>query len=182
EVYSNTGGQASKATPTGAIAQFAAAGKVVKKKDLAGIAMSYGYVYVAHIAMGADMNQCLKAIREAEAYDGPSIIIAYAPCINHGIKTGMATAQAEEKKAVQAGYWHLYRYNPDLKKEGKNPFILDSKAPNTDEYKDFLMGEVRYNALARQNPARAEELFDNALANAKDRYDYLTRLAALYND
>ncbi|MDE5769037.1 MAG: pyruvate:ferredoxin (flavodoxin) oxidoreductase [Oscillospiraceae bacterium] len=182
EVYSNTGGQASKATPTGAIAQFAAAGKVVKKKDLAGIAMSYGYVYVAHIAMGADMNQCLKAIREAEAYDGPSIIIAYAPCINHGIKTGMATAQAEEKKAVQAGYWHLYRYNPDLKKEGKNPFVLDSKAPNTDEYKDFLMGEVRYNALARQNPARAEELFDNALANAKDRYDYLTRLAALYND
>ncbi|MDE5737210.1 MAG: pyruvate:ferredoxin (flavodoxin) oxidoreductase, partial [Oscillospiraceae bacterium] len=171
EVYSNTGGQASKATPTGAIAQFAAAGKVVKKKDLAGIAMSYGYVYVAHIAMGADMNQCLKAIREAEAYDGPSIIIAYAPCINHGIKTGMATAQAEEKKAVQAGYWHLYRYNPELKAQGKNPFILDSKAPNTEEYKNFLMGEVRYNALARQNPARAEQLFDNALENAKDRYD-----------
>ncbi|MDE7094510.1 MAG: pyruvate:ferredoxin (flavodoxin) oxidoreductase [Oscillospiraceae bacterium] len=182
EVYSNTGGQASKATPTGAIAQFAAAGKVVKKKDLAGIAMSYGYVYVAHIAMGADMNQCLKAIREAEAYDGPSIIIAYAPCINHGIKTGMATAQAEEKKAVQAGYWHLYRYNPELKAQGKNPFILDSKAPNTEEYKNFLMGEVRYNALARQNPARAEQLFDNALENAKDRYDYLTRLANLYND
>ena len=182
EVYSNTGGQASKATQTGAIAQFAAAGKAVKKKDLAGIAMSYGYVYVAHIAMGADQNQCLKAIREAEAYDGPSIIIAYAPCINHGIKTGMATAQAEEKKAVQAGYWHLYRYNPDLKKEGKNPFILDSKAPNTDEYKNFLMGEVRYNALARQNPARAEELFNNALENAKDRYDYLTRLTKLYND
>ena len=182
EVYSNTGGQASKATPTGAIAQFAAAGKVVKKKDLAGIAMSYGYVYVAHIAMGADMNQCLKAIREAEAYDGPSIIIAYAPCINHGIKTGMATAQAEEKKAVQAGYWHLYRYNPELKAQGKNPFILDSKAPNTEEYKNFLMGEVRYNALARQNPERAEQLFDNALENAKDRYDYLTRLANLYND
>ncbi len=182
EVYSNTGGQASKATPTGAIAQFAAAGKVMKKKDLAGIAMSYGYVYVAHIAMGADQAQCLKAIREAEAYNGPSIIIAYAPCINHGIKTGMATAQAEEKKAVQAGYWHLYRYNPDLKKEGKNPFILDSKAPNTDEYKNFLMGEVRYNALARQNPARAEELFNNALENAKDRYDYLTRLANLYNN
>ena len=182
EVYSNTGGQASKATPTGAIAQFAAAGKVVKKKDLAGIAMSYGYVYVAHIAMGADQNQCLKAIREAEAYDGPSIIIAYAPCINHGIKTGMATAQAEEKKAVQAGYWHLYRYNPDLKKEGKNPFILDSKAPNVDEYKNFLMGEVRYNALARQNPERAEKLFDNAVENAKDRYDYLTRLTKMYND
>ncbi|MEE5993873.1 MAG: thiamine pyrophosphate-dependent enzyme, partial [Oscillospiraceae bacterium] len=182
EVYSNTGGQASKATPTGAIAQFAAAGKVVKKKDLAGIAMSYGYVYVAHIAMGADQNQCLKAIREAEAYDGPSIIIAYAPCINHGIKTGMATAQAEEKKAVQAGYWHLYRYNPDLKKEGKNPFILDSKAPNVEEYTNFLMGEVRYNALMRQNPERANALFEAAVENAKDRYDYLTRLTKMYND
>jgi len=182
EVYSNTGGQASKATPTGAIAQFAAAGKVVKKKDLAGIAMSYGYVYVAHIAMGADQNQCLKAIREAEAYDGPSIIIAYAPCINHGIKTGMATAQAEEKKAVQAGYWHLYRYNPDLKKEGKNPFILDSKAPNVEEYTNFLMGEVRYNALMRQNPERATALFESAVENAKDRYDYLTRLTKMYND
>jgi len=182
EVYSNTGGQASKSTPTGAIAQFAAAGKAVKKKDLAGIAMSYGYVYVAHIAMGADQNQCLKAIREAEAYDGPSIIIAYAPCINHGIKTGMGTAQAEEKKAVQAGYWHLYRYNPDLKKEGKNPFILDSKAPNTDEYRDFLMGEVRYNRLVRENPERAEKLFASALENAKDRYDYLTRLTKMYGE
>ena len=180
EVYSNTGGQASKSTPTGAIAQFAAAGKVVKKKDLAGIAMSYGYVYVAHVAMGANMNQCIKAFAEAEAYDGPSIIIAYAPCINHGIKTGMATAQAEEKKAVEAGYWHLYRYNPALKKDGKNPFSLDSKAPNTEEYKNFLMGEVRYNALARQNPERAEALFDAAVENAKDRYDYLTRLTALY--
>ena len=180
EVYSNTGGQASKATPTGAIAQFAAAGKVMKKKDLAGIAMSYGYVYVAHVAMGANMNQCIKAIAEAEAYDGPSIIIAYAPCINHGIKTGMATAQAEEKKAVEAGYWHLYRYNPTLKEQGKNPFILDSKAPNTDEYKNFLMGEVRYNSLARSNPERAEELFNTALANAKDRYEYLTRLTKLY--
>ena len=182
EVYSNTGGQSSKSTPTGAIAQFAAAGKEVKKKDLAGIAMSYGYVYVAHIAMGADYNQCIKAIAEAEAYNGPSIIIGYAPCINHGIKTGMGTAMAEEKKAVQAGYWHLYRYNPTLKKEGKNPFIMDSKAPNTDEYKNFLMGEVRYNALARQNPERAERLFDNALANAKDRYDYLTRLSKLYGE
>lgn len=180
EVYSNTGGQASKSTPTGAIAQFAAAGKVVKKKDLAGIAMSYGYVYVAHVAMGANMNQCIKAFAEAEAYDGPSIIIAYAPCINHGIKTGMATAQAEEKKAVEAGYWHLYRYNPALKKDGKNPFSLDSKAPNTEEYKNFLMGEVRYNALARQNPERANALFDAAVENAKDRYDYLTRLTALY--
>ena len=180
EVYSNTGGQASKSTPTGAIAQFAAAGKVMKKKDLAGIAMSYGYVYVAHVAMGANMNQCIKAFAEAEAYDGPSIIIAYAPCINHGIKTGMATAQAEEKKAVEAGYWHLYRYNPALKEAGKNPFILDSKAPNTDEYKNFLMGEVRYNSLDRQNPERAEALFDAAVANAKDRYDYLTKLTTLY--
>ncbi len=180
EVYSNTGGQASKSTPTGAIAQFAAAGKAVKKKDLAGIAMSYGYVYVAHVAMGANMNQCIKAFAEAEAYDGPSIIIAYAPCINHGIKTGMATAQAEEKKAVEAGYWHLYRYNPALKEEGKNPFSLDSKAPNTDEYKNFLMGEVRYNALARQNPERAEALFNDAVENAKNRYDYLTKLVTLY--
>ena len=157
EVYSNTGGQSSKSTPTGAIAQFAAAGKEVKKKDLAGIAMTYGYVYVAHIAMGADYNQCIKAIAEAEAYNGPSLIIGYAPCINHGIKGGMKIAQTEEKKAVQAGYWHLYRYNPTLKLEGKNPFIMDSKAPTAD-YKDFLMGEVRYNALARQNPERAEDL------------------------
>jgi pyruvate-ferredoxin/flavodoxin oxidoreductase len=181
EVYSNTGGQASKSTPTGAIAQFAAAGKVVKKKDLAGIAMSYGYVYVAHIAMGANPAQCLKAIQEAEAYDGPSLIIAYAPCINHGIKTGMATAQAEEKKAVEAGYWHLYRYNPALKLAGKNPFSLDSKAPQVDEkYKEFLMGEVRYNSLARSNPERAEKLFNQAVENAKERYDYLQRLVTLY--
>lgn len=181
EVYSNTGGQSSKSTPTGAIAQFAAAGKEVKKKDLAGIAMSYGYVYVAHIAMGADYNQCIKAISEAEAYHGPSIIIAYAPCINHGIKGGMSIAQTEEKKAVECGYWHLYRFNPALKAEGKNPFTLDSKAPSKD-YKDFLMGEVRYNALARQNPERAEKLFDKAVKNAADRYDYLVRYAKLYNN
>ncbi|MCM1022448.1 MAG: pyruvate:ferredoxin (flavodoxin) oxidoreductase [Prevotella sp.] len=181
EVYSNTGGQSSKSTPTGAIAQFAAAGKETKKKDLAGIAMSYGYVYVAHIAMGADMNQCIKAITEAEAYHGPSLIIAYAPCINHGIKAGMSKAMEEEKKAVEAGYWHLYRYNPALKDEGKNPFSLDSKVPAVDEkYKDFLMGEVRYNALARQNPERADRLFTKAVNNAKDRYDYLTRLTKLY--
>lgn len=181
EVYSNTGGQSSKSTPTGAIAQFAAAGKETKKKDLAGIAMSYGYVYVAHIAMGADMNQCIKAITEAEAYNGPSLIIAYAPCINHGIKAGMSKAMEEEKKAVEAGYWHLYRYNPALKDEGKNPFSLDSKVPAVDEkYKDFLMGEVRYNALARQNPERADRLFTKAVNNAKDRYDYLTRLTKLY--
>ena len=180
EVYSNTGGQSSKSTPTGAIAQFAAAGKEVKKKDLAGIAMSYGYVYVAHIAMGADYNQCIKAISEAEAYNGPSLIIAYAPCINHGIKGGMSIAQTEEKKAVQAGYWHLYRFDPRLKAEGKNPFTLDSKAPTAD-YKEFIMGEVRYNALARQNPERAEKLFDKAVKNAADRYDYLLRYAKLYN-
>ena len=181
EVYSNTGGQSSKSTPTGAIAQFAAAGKEVKKKDLAGIAMSYGYVYVAHVAMGADMNQCIKAIAEAEAYHGPSLIIGYAPCINHGIKGGMSIAQTEEKKAVQAGYWHLYRFNPELKAEGKNPFTLDSKAPTAD-YKEFLMGEVRYNALARQNPERATKLFDKAVKNAADRYDYLLRYAKLYNN
>ena len=183
EVYSNTGGQSSKSTPTGAIAQFAAAGKETKKKDLAGIAMSYGYVYVAHIAMGADMNQCIKAISEAEAYHGPSIIIAYAPCINHGIKAGMAKAMEEEKKAVESGYWHLYRYNPTLKAEGKNPFILDSKVPAIDDkYKEFLMGEVRYNSLSRQNPERADRLFNQAVANAKDRYDYLTRLTKLYGE
>ena len=180
EVYSNTGGQASKATPTGAIAQFAAGGKTVKKKDLAGIAMSYGYVYVAHVAMGADMNQCIKAFAEAEAYDGPSIVIAYAPCINHGIKGGMGSSMAESKKAVQAGYWHLYRYNPALKDEGKNPFSLDSKAPNIDEFKDFLLSEVRYNSLMRQNPDRANMLFDSAVENARDRYDYLSKLVALY--
>ncbi len=183
EVYSNTGGQASKSTPIGAIAQFAAAGMEVKKKDLAGIAMSYGYVYVAHIAMGADMNQCIKAISEAEAYNGPSLVIAYAPCINHGIKGGMANAIAEEKKAVEAGYWHLFRYNPTLKLEGKNPFMLDSKAPAIDDkFKDFLMSEVRYNSLARQNPERAEMLFSKALDNAKDRYDHLTRLSKLYGE
>ena len=179
EVYSNTGGQSSKSTPTGAIAQFAAAGKEVKKKDLAVISISYGYVYVAHIAMGADMNQCIKAITEAEAYPGPSLIIGYAPCINHGIKGGMSIAMTEEKKAVEAGYWHLFRYNPALKAEGKNPFILDSKAP-TGDYNDFIMGEVRYNRLARENPERSKELFAKAAANAKDRYDYLCRLAKLY--
>lgn len=180
EVYSNTGGQSSKSTPTGAIAQFAAAGKEVKKKDLAGIAMSYGYVYVAHIAQGADYNQCIKAISEAEAYNGPSLIIAYAPCINHGIKGGMSTAQTEEKKAVESGYWHLFRFDPRLKAEGKNPFQLDSKAP-TASYKDFIMGEVRYNSLARSNPERAEVLFNKAVDNATDRYDYLCKLSKLYD-
>lgn len=180
EVYSNTGGQSSKSTPIGATAQFAAGGKDVGKKDLAQIAMSYGYVYVAQIAQGADMNQCIKAFTEAESYPGPSLIIAYAPCINHGIKGGLAGAQTEEKKAVTSGYWHLFRYNPQLKTEGKNPFILDSKAPTT-EYGEFLRGEVRYSALERSNPNRAKELFEKAEKAAKDKYDYLSRLGKLYD-
>ena len=176
EVYSNTGGQASKSTPTGAIAQFAAAGKEVKKKDLASIAMSYGYIYVAQIAMGADYNQCVKALAEAEAYPGPSLVIAYAPCINHGIKGGMSIAMTEEKKAVQTGYWHLFRYNPLLAAEGKNPFTLDSKEP-TMEYQEFLKNEVRYNALSRQNPERAEKLFAIAEKDAKAKYDKFVKMA-----
>ncbi len=176
EVYSNTGGQSSKATPTGAIAQFAAAGKEVKKKDLAAIAMSYGYVYVAQIAMGADRNQCIKAIAEAEAYPGPSLIIAYAPCINHGIKGGMKNAQVEEKRAVDSGYWHLFRYNPALAAEGKNPFQLDSKAPSAD-YKEFIESEVRYNRLSRTNPERAAELFEKAAADAKAKYEKLAKMS-----
>ena len=179
EVYSNTGGQSSKATPTGAIAEFAAAGKEVKKKDLASIAMSYGYVYVAQIAMGADFNQTVKAISEAEAYPGPSLIIAYAPCINHGIKKGMGKAQTEEELAVKCGYWHNFRYNPAA--EGKK-FTLDSKEPTIDDYKEFLNGEVRYNALTRTNPERAEELFAKAEENAKDRYAYLKKLITLYGE
>ena len=179
EVYSNTGGQSSKATPTGAIAEFSAAGKEVKKKDLASIAMSYGYVYVAQIAMGADFNQTVKAISEAEAYPGPSLIIAYAPCINHGIKKGMGKAQTEEELAVKCGYWHNFRYNPAA--EGKK-FTLDSKEPTIDDYKEFLNGEVRYNALTRTNPERAEELFAKAEENAKDRYAYLKKLITLYGE
>ncbi|SHJ59841.1 pyruvate:ferredoxin (flavodoxin) oxidoreductase [Hespellia stercorisuis] len=179
EVYSNTGGQSSKATPTGATAQFAAAGKEVKKKDLASIAMSYGYVYVAQIAMGADYNQTVKAIAEAEAYPGPSLIIAYAPCINHGIKKGMAKAQTEEQLAVASGYWFNFRYNPTLKAEGKAAFSLDSKAP-TESYQDFLDGEVRYNALKRANPERAAQLFAKSEAEAKERYAYLNKLITLY--
>ena len=179
EVYSNTGGQSSKATPVGAIAQFAAAGKEVKKKDLASIAMSYGYVYVAQIAMGADYNQCVKAIAEAEAYPGPSLIIAYAPCINHGIKKGMSKAQTEEKLAVESGYWHNFRFNPELKAAGKNAFILDSKEP-TGDYQEFLKGENRYASLAKFNPERAAELFAQSEANAKDRYEHLKKLVTLY--
>ena len=176
EVYSNTGGQASKSTKTGAVAQFAAGGKETKKKDLAGIAMSYGYVYVAQICMGGDMAQTVKALAEAEAYPGPSLIIAYAPCINHGIKKGMNKAQTEEELAVKSGYWHNFRFNPAA--EG-NKFTLDSKAP-TEDYREFLNGEVRYNALARMNPERAEELFAKSEEAAKERYAYLNKLVTLY--
>ena len=176
EVYSNTGGQSSKATPVGAIAKFAAAGKRVRKKDLGMIATTYGYVYVAQIAMGADQAQCLKAIREAEAYPGPSLVIAYAPCINHGLKKGMGKAQEEQENAVKCGYWHLWRYNPALEAEGKNPFSLDSKEPNWEGFKDFLKGEVRYASVMKQYPAEAEELFQAAEDNAKWRYNSYKRM------
>ena len=177
EVYSNTGGQSSKATPLGAIAKFASAGKRIRKKDLGLIATTYGYVYVAQVAMGADQAQTLKAIREAEAYDGPSLIIAYAPCINHGIKAGMGRSQAEEAKAVACGYWHLWRYNPAAEEAGQNPFTLDSKAPNWDEFENFLLGEVRYATVQKQYPAEAAELFAAAKANAQWRYNNYVRLS-----
>ena len=176
EVYSNTGGQASKSTPTGAVAKLAANGKKIRKKDLGMMAMSYGYVYVAQIAMGANMNQTIKAIAEAEAYKGPSLIIAYAPCINHGIKTGMGTSIAEEKKAVEAGYWHMYRFNPTLKDKGENPFILDSKPPVA-SFQDFIKGEIRYNSLANAYPEVAMNLFAEAEIHAKERYDSYRRLS-----
>ena len=176
EVYSNTGGQASKSTPCGSVAQFAATGKATKKKDLAGIAMTYGYVYVAQVAMGADMNQCIKAFSEAESYHGPSIILAYAPCINHGIKGGMGVSQVEEKKAVAAGYWNNFRFDPRRADEGLNPFQLDSKAPSA-SYRDFIMGEVRYNSLLRSFPERAEKLFANAEKYAEERYEKLKKMA-----
>ena len=177
EVYSNTGGQASKATPTGAVAKFAASGKVVKKKDLAQIAMSYGYVYVAQVAMGANAAQCLKAFQEAAAYNGPSLIICYAPCINHGIK--MPFNQAEQKKAVMAGYWNLFRFNPALAEEGKNPFSLDSKAPTAD-YVEFIEGGTRYSALKRSFPGKAEELFGIAAENSIEKYNKLAKLVDFY--
>ena len=180
EVYSNTGGQASKASNIGQVAQFAAAGKAIGKKDLAQIAMSYGYVYVAQIAMGADMNQTLKALTEAEAYHGPSIVIGYAPCEMHGLKGGMQNCQLEMKKAVEAGYWQMFRYNPALKAEGKNPLTIDSKEP-TGDYKAFITSETRYSRLTQQFPARAEELFDKAEKNAKDKYERLVKLGELYN-
>lgn len=178
EVYSNTGGQSSKASPTAAIAKFATAGKKTKKKDLGMIAMSYGYVYVAQIAMGADKNQALKAIKEAEAYNGPSVIIAYSPCIAHGIQAGMGKTQEQAKRAVETGYWHLYRYNPELKDQGKNPFILDSKEP-TASFRDFLMSEVRYKSLTKSFPEIAEKLFEKNEQEARERYEGYKRLAQL---
>lgn len=177
EVYSNTGGQSSKSTAAGAIAKFNSSGKKTKKKDLGMMAISYGYVYVAQVAMGYDQAQTLKAIREAEAYPGPSLIIAYSPCIEHGMKSGMANSQLEMKKAVEAGYWHLYRYNPLLKEEGKNPFTLDSKEPTAD-LKAFLRGENRYASLEIAFPQHAGELFAKAEADAKERLDSYKRLAS----
>jgi pyruvate-ferredoxin/flavodoxin oxidoreductase len=176
EVYSNTGGQSSKSTPTAAIAKFAASGKKAKKKDLGMMAMSYGYVYVAQVAMGADKNHLVKVLKEAESYQGPSLIIAYAPCINHGIKFGMGKTIEQEKRAVEAGYWHLYRYNPLLKEEGKNPFTLDSKPPTT-SFRDFIMSEIRYSSLKLAFPDIADQLFEKAEKDAKERLDSYLRLA-----
>ncbi|MCF0198209.1 MAG: pyruvate:ferredoxin (flavodoxin) oxidoreductase, partial [Bacteroidaceae bacterium] len=177
EVYSNTGGQASKATPIGAIAQFAANGKRVGKKDLGLMQATYGNVYVAQVAMGADQSQCLKAFREAEAWNGPSLVIAYAPCINHGLKAkgGMGKSQAEEAKAVECGYWHLWRYNPALAEEGKTPFQLDSKEPQWDKFQDFLEGEVRFLSLKKAAPEAAQELYDACKAAAQRRYQTYVR-------
>ena len=179
EVYSNTGGQSSKSTPVGAVAKFAASGKRVRKKDLGMMAMSYGYVYVAQVAMGASQAQFFKAVKEAEAYPGPSVIIAYSPCINHGLRAGMGKAQDESDRAVQSGYWHLYRFNPMLEEEGKNPFTLDSKEPKWDEFQKFLAGEVRYTSLKQSFPKEAGELFAAAEANAKWRYNGYKRMAAM---
>jgi pyruvate-ferredoxin/flavodoxin oxidoreductase len=179
EVYSNTGGQASKSTPAGAVAKFAASGKKIRKKDLGMMAMSYGYVYVAQVAMGSSNAQYLKAIKEAEAYPGPSLIIAYAPCINHGLRDGMGMTQLETKRAVEAGYWHLYRFNPLLEAEGKNPFILDSKEPDWTKFQDFLKSEVRYTSLMKAFPGEADILFKAAEENAKWRYKSYQRMAAM---
>jgi pyruvate-ferredoxin/flavodoxin oxidoreductase len=181
EVYSNTGGQASKSTPTAAIAKFAASGKKQGKKDLGRMMMTYGNVYVAQVGIHADNTQLLKAFREAEAHPGPSIIIAYSPCINHGIKEGMGRSMATIKKAVEAGYWHLYRYNPALKAEGKNPFILDSKEPKGD-FKEFILGQVRYSSLEKAFPDEAKQLFEKAEENAKERYLNYKRLAQMNMD
>jgi pyruvate-ferredoxin/flavodoxin oxidoreductase len=174
EVYSNTGGQSSKSTPTGAVAKFAAGGKPTRKKDMGRMAMTYGYVYVASVSMGANKNQFMKALVEAESYQGPSLIIAYAPCINHGIN--MSKSQNEEKKAVESGYWPLFRFDPRLKAEGKNPFILDSKEPTAD-FKEFLMGEVRYSSLTRTFPEKAEALFKKAEQDMKEKYETYKHMA-----
>jgi pyruvate-ferredoxin/flavodoxin oxidoreductase len=176
EVYSNTGGQSSKSTPSAAIAKFAASGKKVKKKDLGAMMMTYGYVYVAQVGMGADKNQLLKAITEAENYDGPSVIISYAPCINHGLKKGMGKTQENTKDAVESGYWHLYRYNPMLKNEGKNPFSLDSKAP-TKSFQDFLMDQVRYSSLLKEFPEDGDKLFEQAENDSKERYENYKKMS-----
>ena len=176
EVYSNTGGQASKATPTSAIAKFAASGKKTKKKDLGMMAMSYGYVYVAQVGMGADKNQFLKAVKEAEAYPGPSLIICYAPCINHGLKKGMGKTQENTADAVKCGYWQLYRYNPTLEAQGKNPFILDSKEPQG-KFREFIMDQVRYNSLAKEFPETAETLFRKVEEEAMEKYAKYKKLA-----
>ncbi|HPZ00093.1 MAG TPA: thiamine pyrophosphate-dependent enzyme, partial [Clostridiales bacterium] len=180
EVYSNTGGQASKASNIGQVAQFAAAGKSIAKKSLAEIMMNYGYIYVAQVAMGADQNQTLKAIQEAEAYHGPSLIIGYAPCEMHSIKGGMTNCQAEMKKAVDCGYWNLFRYNPALKAEGKNPFTLDCKPPVSEDYRAFIMNEARYSRLTKAFPERAEELFEKAEDTSVARYAHLLKLKDLY--
>ncbi|MED9961548.1 MAG: pyruvate:ferredoxin (flavodoxin) oxidoreductase, partial [Bacteroidales bacterium] len=179
EVYSNTGGQASKATPVGAIAKFAASGKRIRKKDLGMIATTYGYVYVAQVSIGADPAQYLKVLKEAEAYNGPSLIIAYAPCINHGIKIGMGKTQEEGKRAVECGYWHLWRYNPELAAEGKNPFTLDSKEPDWSKFQAFIDGEVRYNSLKKAFPEEAAQLFAASEENAKWRYESYKRMASM---
>ena len=179
EVYSNTGGQSSKATPLGAVAKFASAGKRIRKKDLGAIAMTYGYVYVAQVSIGANQSQLLQVIREAEAYHGPSLIIAYAPCINHGIKGGMSHTQTVGKQAVACGYWHLWHYNPELAEKGENPFKLDSKEPDWSKFQAFLQDEVRYSSLKKAFPAEADELFRAAEENAKWRYNGYQRLAKM---
>ena len=179
EVYSNTGGQSSKSTPVGAVAKFATAGKRVRKKDLGAIAMTYGYVYVAQVSIGGSQNQLFNVLKEAEAYPGPSLVIAYAPCINHGIKGGMTRTQTVGKEAVACGYWHLWHYNPQLAEQGKNPFVLDSKEPDWSKFQDFLKKEVRYTSLMKSFPAEAQELFDASEANAKWRYNMYKRYAAM---
>ena len=177
EVYSNTGGQSSKATPVGAVAKFASAGKRIRKKDLGAIAMTYGYVYVAQVSIGASQAQLFNVLKEAEAYPGPSLVIAYAPCINHGIKGGMGVSMNEEKKAVAAGYWHTFRFDPRRADNGENPFQLDSKKPSA-SYRDFIMGEVRYNSLTRAFPQRAEQLFEKAEKYAEEKYEKFAHMAS----